>query len=131
MEESGTERKGKEVERKAKEENERVQGTRREGWRIEELGESEARKNGGSRRAEMGRGEGESPRVFGPCLSSSFVPKLRLFSWPSFSRFVHPWAQSRARVRKGERRREKGSDSEESGKEDEARGRRGGRLVET
>lgn len=50
-------------------------------------------------------GEGESPRVFGPCLSSSFVPKLWLFSWPSFSRFVHPWAQSRARVRKGERKR--------------------------
>lgn len=50
-------------------------------------------------------GEGESPRVFGPCLSSSFVPKLWLFSWPSFSRFVHPWAQSRAQVRKGERKR--------------------------
>lgn len=47
-------------------------------------------------------GRGISPRVFGPCLSSSFVPKLRLFSWPSFSRFVHPWAQSRARVRKGD-----------------------------
>lgn len=109
MEESGTERKEKEVERKAKEENERVQGTRREGWRIEELGESEARKNGGSRsrRAEMGRGEGESPRVFGPCLSSSFVPKLRLFSWPSFGRFVHPWVQSREREREreGERKR--------------------------
>lgn len=37
MEESGTERKEKEVEWKAKEENERVQGTRRKGRRIEEL----------------------------------------------------------------------------------------------
>lgn len=68
MEESGTERKEKEVERKAKEETERVQGTRREGWRIEELGESEARKNGGSRsrRAEMGRKGGGriSPRLW-------------------------------------------------------------------
>lgn len=104
------------------------------GWRMEELRKSVARNNGGSRsrRAEMegrggGRGEGESPRVFGPCLSSSFVPKLRLFSWPSFSRFVHPWAQSCARVRKGK----KESDSEESGKEDEAREGRGGRSVET
>lgn len=27
-----------------------------------------------------------------PCayVSTSFVPELRLFSWPSFSRFVHP-----------------------------------------
>lgn len=65
MEESGTERKEKEVERKAKEENERVQGTRRKGWRIEELRKSEARKNGGSRsrRAEM-RGRGISPRLW-------------------------------------------------------------------
>lgn len=84
------------------------------GWRIEELRKSEAKKNSGSRsrRAEMGGGE-ESPRVFGPCLSSSFVPKLRLFSWPSFSRFVHPWAQSRMRVRKRERKSEKENDSEE------------------
>ncbi|KYN19790.1 hypothetical protein ALC57_07835 [Trachymyrmex cornetzi] len=87
-------------------------------------------KNGGSRswRVEI-EGEGESPCVFGPCLSSSFVPKLRLFSWPSFSRFVHPWTQGRAQVRK--REREKESDSEESGKKDEARGGRGGGLVET
>lgn len=55
---------------------------------------------------EVGRGEEEgreSPRVFGPCLPSSFVPELRLFSWPSFSRFVHPWAQGRARARERER----------------------------
>lgn len=70
------------------------------------------------------RGGRESPRVFGPCLSSSFVPKLRLFSWPSFSRFVHPWAQGRAQARK--RKREKENDSEDSGKEDEACGGRGG-----
>ena len=87
-------------------------------------------KNGGSRsrRIEI-RGEGESPYVFGPFLSSSFVPKLRLFSWPSFSRFVHPWTQGRAQVRKRERQKE--SDSEESGKKDEARGGRRGGLVET
>lgn len=39
MEESGTERKEKEVGRKAKEKNEEVQGTRRKAWRIEELRE--------------------------------------------------------------------------------------------
>lgn len=108
MEESGTERKEKEVERKAKrrstkEFKEHEKGRTR---RIEEyfVSRSGARKNGGSRlrRAEL-RGGGKSPRVFGPCLSSSFVPKLRLFSWPSFSRFVHPWAQSSARVRKREK----------------------------
>lgn len=48
----------------------------------------------------VGRGgRGRSPRVFGPYLPSSFVPELRLFSWPSFSRFVHPWAQGRARAK--------------------------------
>lgn len=52
----------------------------------------------------------ESPRVFGPCFPSSFVPELRLFSWPSFSRFVHPWAQSRARERAKEK--EEGSERE-------------------
>lgn len=57
----------------------------------------------------------ESPRVFGPCLPSSFVPELRLFSWPSFSRFVHLWAQGRARGRakeKGGREREKEEERE-------------------
>lgn len=39
MEESGTERKEKEAEWKAKKKNERVQGTRRKGRRIEELRE--------------------------------------------------------------------------------------------
>lgn len=62
--------------------------------------------DGGNARA--ARGAEISPRVFGPCLPSSFfVPELRLFSWPSFSRFIHPWAQGRARARKRERENRK------------------------
>lgn len=78
--------------------------------------------------------ERKSPRVFGPCLPSSFVPELRLFSWPSFSRFVHPWAQGRVRARaRGQARSEKESDSKRwqrrtGGKEDEVRRRRRRRV---
>lgn len=91
-----------------------------------------------------------SARVFGPCLPSSFVPELRLFSWPSFSRFVHPWAQGRRagartrRARKRERtnkRREKERErgrltprGAESNRREGGRGGAGGgegRLVET
>lgn len=76
--------------------------------RTDDIKECRERVRGEERRVavEEGRGkeglegkERKSPRVFGPCLPSSFVPELRLFSWPSFSRFVHPWAQGRARAK--------------------------------
>lgn len=95
---------------------------------------------GRARGGPRGRGRRESPRVFGPCLPSSFVPELRLFSWPSFSRFVHPWAQGRARARERERVRVRESDCRREGNGEESAGRRtksdgGGRgeggLVET
>lgn len=76
--------------------------------RTDDIKECRERVRGDERRVavEESRGkeglegkERKSPRVFGPCLPSSFVPELRLFSWPSFSRFVHPWAQGRVRAR--------------------------------
>lgn len=83
MEESETEKKEKEVERKVKEGNERVQGTRRKGWRIEELRKSEAKKNSGSRsrRAEMGGGGGRRN------LPASLVRAFLHPSCPSFGCF--------------------------------------------
>lgn len=63
MEESGTERTEKEVERKAKEKNERVQGTRRKGWKkfaSPRRGRAVDRDRGGPR-----WGEGDlSPRLW-------------------------------------------------------------------
>lgn len=128
MEESGTERKEKEVEeRKAKEENEK--SSRNEKERMEELRKSEVRKNSGSRsrRAEMGGGGN---------LPASLVRAFLHPSCPSFGCFhgrhlVGSFTPGRraAREREG---REKESDSEESGKEDEVRGGGGGgRLLET
>lgn len=81
-------------------------------WRTRVWDEEERQLARSRTRRVKGR---ESPRVFGPCLPSSFVPELRLFSWPSFSRFVHPWAQGRARGRakeKGGREREKEEERE-------------------
>lgn len=95
--------------------------------RIEKYAKQKKRrrlKKSGCSRSRTRRAKGKSPRVFGPCLPSSFVPELRLFSWPSFSRFVHPWAQGRARERakeKGgrEREQERGSNYEGTRREGE------------
>ncbi|KAL0129846.1 hypothetical protein PUN28_001836 [Cardiocondyla obscurior] len=75
-------------------------------WRTGEPRKSEEERRIAVEGGRDGRRE-ESPRAFGPCLSSSFVPKLRLFSWPSFSRFVHPWVQNceRKSERMNERKR--------------------------
>lgn len=87
---------GAERERERVEKNKRKKRwkERRKGPRKKEAGWISVEERRGRKR--------ESPRVFGPCLPSSFVPELRLFSWPSFSRFVHPWAQGRARARESE-----------------------------
>lgn len=120
----------------AEREKERTEDRKKRREGPEEEGGGVGRARGGPR----GRGRRESPRVFGPCLPSSFVPELRLFSWPSFSRFVHPWAQGRARARERERVRVRESDCRREGNGEESAGRRtksdgGGRgeggLVET